>query len=166
MAKGLKRAEKAVRAIGAEGITLYAASRANSDTDEFTVLLRSANLLALSRWASAAAGVARAEKQSRPDGKRGRTPDANLRSLVTVLAQQYALVLGVRPTHSSDVQTGEGTSLFDDFVISSIRDFAPALAIPAWRQIDRAIRQQLYWLRQFSTLFPDASSNKNEEIRP
>jgi hypothetical protein len=154
MAKGLQRAEKAIRAIGTQGITrIYAASRANADIDEFEPLLESSRLLSLSRWAKRAAPLARAEKRSHLDGKRGPTRDANLYSLVTILAQQYLLLLGIRPTHGSDVQTGAGTSLFDDFVKCAISDFAPASITPKWAQMDEAIRHTLHRQKHFSEDF-------------
>lgn len=164
LAKGLGRAVRALEIIGSQGLVrLYAASCANLDLDDFSAQSHSAYILQMSRWAQRAAIVADKDTSDRLlretthparsiEGKRGPTPDLVLRSLVVVLAHQYAVLLALEPKNTRHVETSEGTSLFNEFVKAAIADYAPADAAPKWMQIDEAIRHELPWMRRFSTL--------------
>jgi hypothetical protein len=145
MAKGLERAAKAIEAVGLQGmVNVYAASCANSDPLDFAPHLHSAYILQMSRWAKRAAITVDADSAKVIHGKRGPTPDLELRSLVSVLAHQYGVMLAIQPRHSAHVETGEGTSTFNEFVKAAIADFAPAGAAPKWTQVDEAIREELH----------------------
>ncbi len=151
MSKGLARAAKAIEAIGAQGMThLYAASRANSDLDEFAPQRHAAYILEMSRWAKRAAMTARDEKLA-GGAKRGPTVDLNLRSLVIVLADQYWRILALRPTHTAHKKTGAGTSLFDEFVKAAFSDFSPTRPDISWKQIDEAIGYAIGLFKEFTT---------------
>lgn len=80
---------------------------------------------------------------SAEDHKGGRTPDIQLRSLVTVLMSRYEFLLGIRATHVVDPATGLGHSTFDLFVKEAIRLYAPEGTHFEARRIDEVIRWAL-----------------------
>jgi hypothetical protein len=145
MAKGLNRASNAAQRMGEQGMLhLYAASNANREPDNWDPSLHVDYLTRMARWAERAADTAIAEVKSTGDDRGGRTPDEKLRSLMVILLTRFQELLGIRPLHSVNVDTGLGDSIFDMFAKSAITEFAPGNAvIPDGRQIDDAIRWAL-----------------------
>lgn len=140
MAKGLKRAAVAAERLGEQGmIHLFAASHASGEPDEWDPRPHIDYLERMARWADRAAEIAVELSESAEDYKGGRTPDENLRGLVVLLMDRFQELLGTRPTHSVNPETGVGESLFDWFAKVAITEFAPPGVIIEPRRIDDAI---------------------------
>jgi hypothetical protein len=143
LSRNLGRAAKAAIELGEYGVShVVLASGCNNplETDELRII---ANLRDLARWSTRAAETANLMNLSAEDHKGGRTPDVQLRSLVTILMNRYEFLLGVKASHTVHPDTGLGHSTFDLFVKEAIRLHAPQGKSFEPRLIDDAIHRAL-----------------------
>ena len=105
--------------------------------DEFIVI---SCLKDWARWSTKAAETAKQMSRSAMDHRGGRTPNRNLRSLVTILLDRFEGLLAIKATHVIDTNTGLGHSKFDLFVKEAIRFHAPPGSHFEPRLVDEAIR--------------------------
>jgi hypothetical protein len=119
LSNNLARAAKAAAELGEEGLSqVLLASETNRPVELSNTLGLLAHLQDLAMWSERAADSAK-------DNKGGPTPDVRLRSLVTILADRYQSLLGIKPTHTVNPDTGLGHSTFDLFIKETLRTFAP-----------------------------------------
>ncbi len=144
LSKNLGRAAKAASELGEQGMTqVVLASGCNNPLEPAEPIRMIANLQDLALWSTRAAETAKLMSLSAEDHKGGRTPDVRLRSLMTILINQYEYLLGVKASHVVDPATGRGRSTFDLFVKEAIRIYAPEGTHFEPRRIDDAIRWDL-----------------------
>ena len=139
----LKRAAKAASQLGEQGMShVLLASNSNGveTADSLHVI---ANLNDLALWSARAVKPANEISLSAEDHEGGRTPDARLRSLVTILMSRYESLLRIKASHVIDPDTGLGHSTFDLFVREAIRCHAPEGIHFGPHQIDDAISRAL-----------------------
>jgi hypothetical protein len=144
IAKKLAGVERSLSKLGRQGMLhLLAASRSRRQLDDVDPRPHIAYLALLAQWAKRAADAAQEINLSRGDNRGGRTGNENLRRLVAMLLQYFREVLGIEPTHTINLETGFGESVFDWFVKEALREFAPAGVVFESHQIDDAIRLAL-----------------------
>jgi hypothetical protein len=141
LSNNLDRAAKAAIELGEQGMSqVLLASGCNNplEWDEHIRII--ANLQNWALWSTRAAETAKLMNLSAGDHKGGHTPDVRLRSLVTLLMNQYEFLLGVKASHVVDPDTGLGHSTFDLFVKKAIGLYAPEDTNFKPHRIDDAIR--------------------------
>jgi hypothetical protein len=116
LAKSLEKAAKAAEKLGRQGLLLIvAASETNLDASDLDMRRHILYLQRMAIWSRKAAEVADQQSQSARSHKGGSTPDQNLRELVTLLLIAYQEILGIKPSHTIDPDTGlveRGASAF------------------------------------------------------
>ena len=126
LAKHLGKAAKTADNLGDAGMFLMlACSGANRD-DGIDTLAHFHYLRTMADYANRAAAVAQEHSVSMRDHKGGRTPDAQLRTVVNILAGRYRFLLAIKIMHTVDPETGLSTSRFSLFVKEALRLYAPA----------------------------------------
>jgi len=144
LCNNLGRAAKAATDLGEEGLSHFLlASGGNTPVETAEPVRIIANLQDLALWSTRAAETAKLMNLSAEDYEGGRTPDARLRSLVTILMDRYEFLLGIRASHVVDPATGLGHSTFDLFVKEAIGLYAPEGTHFEPRRIDEVIRRAL-----------------------
>jgi hypothetical protein len=98
----------------------------------------------MARGAERAAATEDGMAQSARDDRRGRAPDYNLQSLITLLMDVFQKMLAVRATHTWKEYKVCSDSLFDSFVHDAIKSFRPpGVKKITPRKIDYIIQRQL-----------------------
>lgn len=127
LAKHLRGAAKAADQLGDKAIALIvAASNANRDGTDIEIEPHIHYLEQMAIWAEMAASESIEFSSALRDDKGGRTPDARLRYVITILMNRFQDLLAFVPTHTIDPQTNIGVSIFDLFVKEALRCCAPA----------------------------------------
>ena len=143
LSKNLKRATKAASELGEHGMSQVLLASGGNGVETADPLNVIGELQDLAIWSRRAANTAQLLNRSAEDHKGGRTPDARLRSLVTILMNRYEFLLGVKADHTVDPATGLGHSTFDLFIKEAIRHHAPEGIHFEPHQIDDAISRAL-----------------------
>ncbi len=86
--------------------------------------------------------VIQADVRSNMANRGGRKSDDRLYQFATSLAQIYADVTSLPPTHTVDPNTGACTSPFNRFVLEALREFYPEVPVP-WAAAREAMRRVL-----------------------
>ncbi len=147
LAKGLERASLAIRRMGAQGMTrLHAASCSIRDDPDSNIVQVSADILVMSQWAMEANAVSQLDDRGEPVP--GRVVDLSLRGVARTLGSQFLSLLALQPQHTVDPATGQGVSLFNEFLIAAFADFAPSDRQVSWRQLDRAAAEAVRLLKE------------------
>lgn len=142
LAGHLEKAARSAERIGDQGLRMIIAASGighepePSDMREHVVYLR--RMAAGSRQA---VQTARDESRSTLDHHGGRTPDYNLRNLVAHLVVAFQEILGVRPLHTTNPETGlveRGAA----FVKKALKQYAPERTFEE-RHIDDLVRWAL-----------------------
>jgi hypothetical protein len=116
LASHLAKAAKAAERLGNQGLLLIAsASSTSRDLEPEAMRKHVLYLQRMAIWSRKAAEVAVQQSQSAGSHKGGSTPDQNLRELVTLLLIAYQEILGIKPSHTINPDTGlveRGASAF------------------------------------------------------
>jgi hypothetical protein len=140
LSNNLARAAKAAAELGEEGLSqVLLASETNRPVELSETLGLLAYLQDLAMWSDRAADTAKLMSDSAKDNKGGPTPEVRLRRLVTILADRYHSLLGIKPSHTVNPESGLGHSTFDLFIKETLRTFAPKGLIFEPSGVDTAI---------------------------
>ncbi|MXQ14935.1 hypothetical protein, partial [Microvirga makkahensis] len=107
LAKGVETAAKAAERLGNQGpLPIVALSEAHPDADDLDMRRHILYLQRMAIWSRKAAEVAGQQSRSARSHKDGNTPDQNRHELVVLLLIAYQEILGVKPSHTIDSDTG------------------------------------------------------------
>lgn len=116
LASGFEKAAKAAERLGNQGLLLIGAmSGANLDAGDLDMRQHILYLQRMASWSRKAAETADQHSHSARDHKGGNTSNQNLRELVARLLIAYQEILGIKPVHTIDPETGlveRGASAF------------------------------------------------------
>jgi hypothetical protein len=96
----------------------------------------------MATWTRQAAHTARAQSASTKDHLGGDTPDYYLRDLVTHLVMAYQQILGIRPSHTINPETGLVERGAAAFVKEALKQYVPEQVFKE-RHIDELVRLAL-----------------------
>jgi hypothetical protein len=119
------------------------ASGANREADRADMKPHVVYLEQMGVWAEQAVGIAEGLSTSAGSHKGGRSSDDRLTGLVLGLMVRYREILGIRPTHTINPETGLSTSDLSMFIKEALRLHAPAGMHFEARRLDEIIRKHL-----------------------
>lgn len=143
LATNLRKAAKAAERLGNQGMLLIATmSEANLDADDLDMRRHIMYLQRMAAWSRKAVEVADQQSQSARDHKGGSTPDQNLRELVILLLIAYQEILGIKPSHTINPDTGLVERGASAFIKQALAVYWPEHTFKH-RLIDETVRRSL-----------------------
>lgn len=143
LATHFNKAAKAAETLGNQGmLMIVSVSEANLDSDELDMRRHILYLQRMAAWSRKAAEVADQHSRSARDHKGGSTPDRNLRELVTLLLMAYQEILGIRPSHTIDPDSGLVERGASAFIKQALALYWPDHTFEP-RLIDETVRRSL-----------------------
>jgi len=155
LATHLEKAAKAAGKLGDPGLRLVVAmSEANPDAGDLEMRRHILYLQRMASWSRKAAEVAAHQSRSARDHKGGDTPDQNLRELVVLLLIAYQEILGIKPSHTIDPDTGLVERGASAFIKQALAVYWPDHTFKH-RLVDETVRRSLI-LRELEYFDPPA----------
>jgi hypothetical protein len=153
LATNVEKAAKAAERLGNQGLLLIGAmSGASMEAGDLDIRRHILYLQRMASWSRKAAEVAGQQSRSARDHKGGNTPDQNLRELVVLLLIAYQEILGIRPSHTIDSDTGLVERGAGAFIKQALALYWPEHTFKH-RLIDEIVRRSLI-VRELEFLDP------------
>jgi hypothetical protein len=137
---------------------IAAVSGAEHEPEPSDMLRHVAYLKRMAAWCHQAAQSAQDASKSELDKHGGQAPNYHLRNLVTLLVVAYQEILGIRPTHTIDPDSGLVERGVAAFVKEALKRHAPQQVFNE-RSIDELVRWALP-VRDTEYFEPPASPNE------
>ena len=123
-------------------LLIIAMSETNPDAGDLDMRRHILYLQRMAAWSRKAAEVADQHSQSARNHKGGSTPDQNLRELVILLLIGYQEILGIKPSHTIDSDTGLVERGASAFIKQALVVYWPGHTFKH-RLIDETVRRSL-----------------------